>query len=219
MRYYLYISDAKVDMLLPQVPGAVKKRVAAKIGFDMKILSGSVSSESTTLDERVARLQVVEDYIRSQEPVGPDEDFTSWIEGDAVGTLLDLAAGAILFLIASESRILGLGGSARHLIGNESAIATAANAPFSFLSSIASNLALLSDRKPKHLLRLEGAHLSRHTDPDSGFEQWISVMGWLANTKQGIPQPLSFLAKRLVSQQDNWGKTYTLASPLFVAMG
>jgi hypothetical protein len=52
MKYYVYISDSKVDMLLPQVPGALKQTIAAKLGFDIKILSGeSVLSAKPTRAE------------------------------------------------------------------------------------------------------------------------------------------------------------------------
>jgi hypothetical protein len=41
MKYYVYISDAKIDMLLPQVPHEVKKKMASEFGFDFKLLKGS----------------------------------------------------------------------------------------------------------------------------------------------------------------------------------
>jgi len=35
MKYYTYISDSKIDMLLPQIPHEVKKKMATKFGFDL----------------------------------------------------------------------------------------------------------------------------------------------------------------------------------------
>ncbi len=37
-KYYIYISDAKMDMLLPQVPHGLKKKVATE--FKLKRLFG-----------------------------------------------------------------------------------------------------------------------------------------------------------------------------------
>jgi hypothetical protein len=39
MKYYLYISDAKVDMLLPQVTHKAEKKTSTELGFDLKVLS------------------------------------------------------------------------------------------------------------------------------------------------------------------------------------
>ena len=37
MKYYLYIPDAKIDMLDPQVPHPAKEKFARQFGFDLKI--------------------------------------------------------------------------------------------------------------------------------------------------------------------------------------
>jgi hypothetical protein len=37
MKFYLYISDAKIDMLLPQIAHEAKKKIATEFGFDLKI--------------------------------------------------------------------------------------------------------------------------------------------------------------------------------------
>jgi len=38
-RFYVYISDAKVDMLLGQIPAGLLERLAAEVTVDLKILS------------------------------------------------------------------------------------------------------------------------------------------------------------------------------------
>jgi hypothetical protein len=83
MRYYIYISDAKVDMLLPQVPGAVRAKVAMKLGVNIQLFSGSLQKEQSTLDNRVARLEAVEQYLRQTEGerIGGPSDLTPWIAG------------------------------------------------------------------------------------------------------------------------------------------
>jgi hypothetical protein len=62
--YFTYISDAKVDMILAQIPAVTQENIATKIGFNCGLLSGEVGSEARTLETRVARLRVVEDYVR-----------------------------------------------------------------------------------------------------------------------------------------------------------
>ena len=60
MRFYQYISDSKVDMLLPQIPLKAKQKITAEIGFDIKILTAKLKTERDSLDDRVSRLLVVE---------------------------------------------------------------------------------------------------------------------------------------------------------------
>jgi hypothetical protein len=57
MRYYQYISDSKVDMLLPQIPLKAKQKITSEIGFDIKILSGKIKTERDSLDD-VAQIAV-----------------------------------------------------------------------------------------------------------------------------------------------------------------
>jgi hypothetical protein len=77
MKYYIYISDAKVDMLFPQVPHDIKKKVATEWKMDLKLLSASRRTETESDDNRVARLETVIDFIREYGNLGsvdaPDE--------------------------------------------------------------------------------------------------------------------------------------------------
>jgi hypothetical protein len=56
MKCHGYISDSKVDMLLPRVPLAAKQRISKELGVDFKIFSGKLAIETSTLENRVARL-------------------------------------------------------------------------------------------------------------------------------------------------------------------
>ena len=74
LKYYLYISDAKVDMLLPQVPLDIKKRIATKFNLDLKSLT---SSEVHSPADRIARLEAVVSFVQKVGNIGtvdrPDE--------------------------------------------------------------------------------------------------------------------------------------------------
>jgi hypothetical protein len=74
VRFFNYISDAKVDMLLPQIPAGKKQSIAAELGFNVALLSGNIRAQATTLDSLVARLLAVEKYIRNNESMGPPSD-------------------------------------------------------------------------------------------------------------------------------------------------
>lgn len=70
MRFFSYISDAKVEMLLPQIPAGNKQTIAAELGLNVALLSGRIRAEIESLDNRVARLLAVEKYIRANESIG-----------------------------------------------------------------------------------------------------------------------------------------------------
>ncbi len=77
MKYYVYISDAKVDMLLPQITQEQKKKLATEFKIDLKILSASRKTETEMDDNRITKLEAVCEFIRQYGNLGtvdaPDE--------------------------------------------------------------------------------------------------------------------------------------------------
>ncbi len=43
-RYYVYVSDAKVDMILAQIPSPRLERLAAEVTVDLKLLAVKVAT-------------------------------------------------------------------------------------------------------------------------------------------------------------------------------
>jgi len=123
MKYYEYISDSKVDILLPQIPIAFKQKLAGEIGINIGVLSAKISAEHATLEERATRVRILAEYIRNNEDIGTIENQKSWIRDQKlvrcgfVGSDKKLIAycwrdGATRFMLA---------GSSGHLIGTQSA--------------------------------------------------------------------------------------------------
>jgi hypothetical protein len=84
MKYYIYISDAKVDMLFPQVPHDIKRKVSTKFGFDFKVVSASRQTEAETDESRISRLETVVEFIREFGNLGTVEQPDEYVEGDLV---------------------------------------------------------------------------------------------------------------------------------------
>ncbi len=65
-RYYLYISDSKVDMLLSQIDPALIRKSMSELSLNLKIFSAKRGVESPAGADRVGRLERVvrhlEDY-------------------------------------------------------------------------------------------------------------------------------------------------------------
>src|SRR5579872_1598996 len=97
-RYYIYISDSKIEMLLPQVPQSFQEKIAAEIGFNTGLLNGKLKAERTTLDSRIARLKVIERHLLANEKIGSQEKRTSWIQGEMLARTVTLGNDGVIFI-------------------------------------------------------------------------------------------------------------------------
>ncbi len=214
MRYFVYISDAKIDVLLPQVPGATQQKVATQLGFDIKLLSGSVTTEHATLDSRVARLRTVETYLLDHAPIGTPDEPLAWVQGEMSARFIDLGLGGIIFIGGSEAWRLALGGSAHHLVGGVKP--EKIDIPMSFAPQLAERIRYLAEKKARAILGLPEGSVSV-TTKNQGFDAWVELIGKARNLAVSPAQNIRFLAKRLASTRDR-AMQITLASPLYVEL-
>ncbi|WP_263353309.1 DUF7019 family protein [Acidicapsa acidisoli] len=221
MKYYIYISDAKVDMLFPQVPHDIKKKVALEFKMDLKLLSASRKTETESEDNRIARLETVVDFIREYGDIG-----TADRPGEYIEDTLSMRWGyygfqrddnpVVYFGGETERTILGLGGSTKHLIGNAGTSSAHSHSATPFLLDFLSKeLGLHSENPDLEWARQHGQDFS----PITAVE--------LATTQmRGPEQRIDFVAKRLAYGpverfNDNpllKDKHVLLATPLYVAM-
>jgi hypothetical protein len=240
MKYYTYISDAKVDMLLPQVPHPPKKRIATEFKVDFKVVSAARKREFDTDDNRISRLEAVSDFIFEYGDVGTVDRPGEYIAGTLPMCWRELRnsrtreSAVILFCSETEHTQLALGGSVKHLIGNT----PQANADFigsnlnhllyffakSFEETLSQEgIAQLSDFKEL----LNKVELESHGQPISeriiaylslgtvSLLVWWNFADWSRKPKQN----LEFLAKRLLFKESTDGKKQVLlATPIYVAM-
>ena len=124
MKYYLYISDAKVDMLIQQIPHNVKKNIGPELKFDLKILSASRKTEVVSADDRIGRLEAVCEFIQQFGNVGTVEEPQEYLADvlDMTWETYGLKDGnerdrLVYFAGVSKRNVLGLAGSVIHLVG------------------------------------------------------------------------------------------------------
>ena len=199
MRYYIYISSAKLDMLFPQVPGATL-----------------FEAQQKTFDSQIARLNIVEEHILSSNEVGTATQKRPWLRGTLDAKFVDIGNDAILFVARKANTFLALGGSAHHLIGG--ARPDPVNIPFSYLYRLTRALTSLVERNPEFLLKLPEKDMKTEISAAGNFDAWMQVIFKAWSDPAPIPQRIEFLAKRLVSQKTHNGKVFTLATPLYVAL-
>lgn len=125
MRYFIYLSQAKVDMLYPQVPGARTGSNETEVGVDLKAFRAAKRHRSNEPD-LYRRLSQVEDWILTNDDasVGTIDDPAHWIycRGRLEGVLLadpegkGLPKQAVVFAAESDvGNCLLLGGSRYNL--------------------------------------------------------------------------------------------------------
>src|SRR2546429_313249 len=118
MKYYIYVSDPKVDMLLPQISNEEKRKIASEFKIDLKILSASRRVETEATDNRIANLDAVTAFIREYGNVGNVSNPEDYIL-DTLPLKISFFEGAVYFGNRLQRTIIGLCGSAKHLLGNE----------------------------------------------------------------------------------------------------
>jgi hypothetical protein len=126
-KYFIYISDSKVDMLLSQIAPEAKAKIATEAKIDLQVLSISRKSERDSGPDRIARLNLVANFIDEFGDVGlvdePGEFFRGRLPmrwGAYGDSFVSSASEPLVYFGGSTDRtIIGLGGSAHHLIGNE----------------------------------------------------------------------------------------------------
>jgi hypothetical protein len=211
MKYYIYISDAKVDMLLPQVPHEAKKKIASELGFDLKLLKASRKTETESDENRISRLETVLSFIREYGNLGtvdkPD-DFIEDTQSMAYGPTSWESAPVVYFTGKTKKTLFGLAGSPHHMVGNglQSSPTWPSGSGLNFLI---------------HWLYAKAENKEDMYPARKAF--W--GMGFLhdeANRLSSPQQRLEFMAKRLLFESKGEytedRKRILLATPLYVAM-
>lgn len=219
-RYYLYVSDAKVDMLLSQIDPGYQRRRAAEFSVNLTVVGVKRSTENPGTD-RVARLERVARYLDEHADVGSVEKPGQFFRG-----LLPMRWGIVpttdeqslvYFGGRTEDTIVGLGGSPFHVIGAAPPEPTPRG--FGGSSTMPALLAGLVDDEAEPVP-------GTPDDGDDAAEVAALASVHQAGTRlRGPTQNVEFLAKRLLSGPSPYpeldgrpGMTVLLGSPLYVAL-
>ena len=212
LKYYLYISDVKVDMLISQIAPQPKKQLSAELGINLGVLRGSVSGEIQSVPNRTARLEFVLSYIRENGDVGTVDDSSDYFEDNLNmrwGPYVPEPKMVYFTGISDGGTVLGLGGSTKHLIGESGSdhIGGYSLAP-SLLGALAKDPELAAD-------------LSERTLNDNPSKA-MSIVYSTAVGNTSLTQRVEFFAKRLLlgkhSTEEDRSTMVLLGTPLFVAL-
>jgi hypothetical protein len=230
MKYYIYISDAKVDMLLPQIPYEAKKKIATELKIDFKVFSASRKTEQGEDTNRITRLEAVSKFIFEYGDVGTPDD-----PGEYIADTLSMRWGPlgyweskdtpiVYFGGVTENTLVGLTGSEKHVLGNTSTGSFYAGSNHIVLVYSLARRYKLNPKDQSKVLKLEQSlnemEMSLHSRPMSEpiIERLtIDAVYHASHEIHGPEQRLEFLAKRLFYGEAH-GRKVILATPLYVAM-
>jgi hypothetical protein len=128
LRYYLYVSDAKLDMLFEQIDRSLLKRISAEIKVDLKLASITLKGADNPGPTRMAKLRIVDNYIDAHHNVGDiASPGTEYFRGKMAmqwGWLThknsqgEKRLPIVFFRGWDGSHLVMLAGSRRHVLGN-----------------------------------------------------------------------------------------------------
>ena len=217
-KYYLYISDSKVDMLLPQIDPAFDTRNRSEFGVNLKVLTAKRVTQPPA-DQRIARLEQVVRHLRDLGGVDEPGQFFSgllpmrWEFPTPPGSTSSPSprrtdSSLVFFGGQSENTVVGLGGSRRHVLG--SAPDPPGPAP-SQLPELLEELGVSSALEDEYVADALDAHLD-----GADIAALARVRGAVAALR-GPAQNLEFVAKRLLHGRPLHGQNVLLGSPVYVA--
>lgn len=125
LRYYLYVSDTKLDMLFDQIGAQARKKISVELKIDLKLASVTLSDAGSPAPARMAKLRVVEEFIARNHAAGTiEEPSGGWFRGtmDMQWGWLESSgsndASPVVFFRGQEGHhLVMLAGSRRHVTG------------------------------------------------------------------------------------------------------
>lgn len=220
IRHYLYISDAKINAWLPQVPEAEKRTITAELGFNLVVLKGKIGTQrdaKTPPANRISKCQVLERFILSKEKVGFPNSGKTWISGTVQARVFSTRYSAVLFVSRMSAETVVLTGSSRHLIGASETVDVAKYLP-SFGPHVVEMLGDMAEKKvasraaPEAIEWAVESTVARAQDP-----AWVRTLRSIELATRQPLQRVAFLARRLLPPYESaQGRRYEVYSPLFV---
>ena len=208
VKFFIYISDMKVDMLLAQIPKNILNRIAADLSINLGVISVTLKQKQNE-QTRYDKVKLVTNYIEKHVDVG-DIDYPKTYFKATIpmrwGPYLD-GDNLVYFGGETSNTIFGLGGSMHHVIGEE------------------------KGQSPTHSGSLTPVILStlekeQANSPDQHMDD-LEAVKMMTEAMKGPLQCLEFLGKRLIdglipldySDQSSPKKHVLLGTPIYVAYG
>ncbi|MDT0467787.1 DUF7019 family protein [Streptomyces gibsoniae] len=219
-RYYLYISDSKVNMLLSQIDPGFAARRTTELGVNLQMVAAKRTVEPPAAD-RFSRLERVVHHLKDHGDLGSVDEPGRFFRGVLPmrwGAMPGDADPSLVFLGGWDDRnVVGLGGSARHLLGAVPGVAES-RASSSLMPTMLSQLGAASELEDELVVDAV----------DDGFARAdraaLTTVHRAVRRLNAPAQKVEFIAKRLLHGTSpggdfdpREGMSVLLGSPIYVA--
>jgi hypothetical protein len=204
MKYFIYISTLKVNMLFDQIPPQLKKRIAAELKIDLGVFSTTVKT-LTDSDTTISKLQLVLKHVEQINELGdlwrPKEYFTGTMNmnwGKIIFPWESPVEDMVRFGGTIDNLRVCLVGSNAHMLGETGKPVHASYSRPDFIRKIANDI--------------------RDASSNEEIPPSIVAKDLLADMNRGVDdtQYVEFAAKTFFVE-DELNTGIRLGSPLFVA--
>jgi hypothetical protein len=218
LKYFVYVSRTKAEMLYAQVPFEHRRGLAAKLKLVLPPESGAAPISASADEALLAKTKLAVAFLEEQGLVGTVDEPNSYFRGR-----LDLRWGPygrsreqlVYFGGGTEKTILGLGGSLKHVVGQVggSGADSASGTPF-LVRVLSAELGLASEELPK-FLRGNGSSMA------------LAAVKMASTQMTGPAEKIEFVARKLLGSRDpgvnyDWGsesgRQVLLGSPIYAAL-
>lgn len=205
LRYLVYVSDQKIQLLLDQIGEPARRSIAAELKLDLKLISLTLTSPAVDASlryrSRMAKLAVVEDYIERHHQVGDLTATRGYFTGRLAMDWQPFDDDTVLFCGYAGTTLVVLGGSVGHLLGRSPSEMQVGSHPYAIRQALAAGILQDGDAP-----RAAAADIGRGLDT-------------AARAVYHTPQEVSFLARVISRGPLGSGSAHTdylLATPLYV---
>jgi hypothetical protein len=211
IRYYVYISDTKVEMIYSQIPVPLRKKLSVQLQIDLKIVSATLTP-SASPETRYSKLDLVKQFLESTDLVGTVEDSLPYIAGQLLMRWGTIREGRLVYFGGTTpTTMIGLAGSRRHVIGSPGTATTPEETPYSSGSADLIEALSISDPNIVGLVMDQRPTVSGSLDELVAYSILSATRGM-----HGPLQTLEFLAKR-VGEGAVDTQRVLLGSPIYVS--
>jgi len=197
VRYYIYVSPAKVEMLFAQIPQKLLSKITPKFEIDLKLLKAEISplQSQQTLYSKV---DVVLDYLEQNDLVGSVDQPLGYFRGQLAlrwgrYCVFGMDSGAVYFGGSTLSTILGVAGSAANVVGS---VGTSPSYAGSFAPNIPEIL------KKELNLKWVNAAGGDTSSASAMSSQNLAAVDAASRQMQGPEQRIEFVARKLLWSDD-----------------
>ena len=217
MKYYLYISDSKVDNLFQGLPLEKRKIIESEISANIAVLKATRKEKRNAYEDSIDRLNVIVRHLSAANKIGTIDEPASWIKAECEVFIKQEESNknTIFFLGETKYTCFALGGSSHHLIGDSKNPDTYESMSFSprLVKVLENHLdnPLIFSNSDSLIEKAMSARVSQ------GKRAWAQQIDAMLKSENSDSYFVGFIAKKLLIATYA-ERTYILATPLYVAM-